>query len=100
MNVIAERRLVAVYPGVASVPVCLRIGRPQPRPDGEWACPVQGEGLRLWEGPIDLLGVDGWQALMIGLRFLREMLTREAEQGTVFHWENGEGPVSLDEVFA
>ncbi len=62
-------------------------------------CPVQGEGLRLWEGPSELFGVGSWHALMIGLRFLREILTGEVRQGTVFHWEDGEHPIRVEELF-
>jgi hypothetical protein len=100
MDVVAERRLLALFPDGASVPVCLRVGRPRPHPLGDWVCPVQAEGLRIWEGPSEFFGVGSWQALMIGLRFLREMLAAEMDKGAVFHWEDGEHAISLEELFS
>jgi hypothetical protein len=99
MDVIAEHKLLALYPDGTASPVCLRVGRPEPRSDGDWVCPVQGEGLRLWEGPTELFGVGSWHALMIGLRFLREILASEVRQGAVLHWEGGEHSTSVDELF-
>jgi hypothetical protein len=100
MDVIAERRLVALFPDGGPVPVCLRVGRPAPHPKGDSVCPVQAEGLRLWEGPGEVFGVDSWQALTLGLRFLQSMLAAETERGAVFHWEGGERAVSVEELFA
>ena len=100
MDVIAEHRLVASYPDRGPAPVVLRVGRPYAHPKGSHACPVQAEGLRLWQGPRDIYGVDAWQALMLGLRFLQSMLTAEAERGVVFHWEDGEHAVTVEEIFA
>jgi hypothetical protein len=100
MDVVAEHRLIATFPNSEAVPVCLRVGRPRPEPMGDWVCPVQGEGLRLWEGPSELLGVSSWHALMIGLRFLREMLAAEVRKGAVFHWEGSEHAISVEELFA
>ena len=81
MDVIAERRLIATFPDGGPIPVVLRVGRPYPHPKGDYACPVQAEGLRLCEGPNDIFGVGSWHALMLGLRFLRSMLASEAKRG-------------------
>ena len=99
MDVIAEHRLVATFPDGELVPVVLRVGRPYAHPKGDHACPVQAEGLRLWDGPSDIFGVGTWHALMLGLRFLRSMLATEAERGAVFHWEGAEHAVSVEELF-
>ncbi|HKB02457.1 MAG TPA: hypothetical protein VKD90_09565 [Gemmataceae bacterium] len=100
MDVIAELRLVAMFPNTGPTPVVLRVGRPYAHPDGDHACPVQADGLRLWRGPTDICGVGTWHALMLGLRFLRQMLAAEADRGAVFHWEGGEHPVRVEELFA
>ncbi|MEI7688351.1 MAG: hypothetical protein WCL32_25370 [Planctomycetota bacterium] len=99
MDVIAEHHLVATYSDGASGPVTLRVGRPFAHPLGDHACSVQAEGLRLWEGPKEIFGVGTWQALVLGLRLLRSILSAEAERGTVFRWESGEDAVSVDELF-
>lgn len=99
MDVVAERRLIATFPDSAVVPVCLRIGRPRPHPKGDWICPVEAEGLRLWQGPTEFFGVGSWHALMIGLRFLHEMLATEVRNGAVFHWEDGQQAVTVEELF-
>ena len=99
MEVIAEHKLLVLYPDGAAIPVCLRVGPLIPHPKGDWVCWVQAEGLRLWQGPTSLFGDGSWHALMVGLRFLQEMLAGEVRQGAVLHWENGEYPTSLEEVF-
>lgn len=99
MDIIAEHRLAATFSDGASALVTLRVGRPYVHPNGNHACLVQAEGLRLWEGPSDIYGVGTWHALMLGLRFVRLMLEAEAERGAVFHWEGGEHAVSVEELF-
>src|SRR5438876_681954 len=56
MDVIAEHRLEAHYPDGVVVSVCLRVGRPKPHSNGDYVCPVQAEGLRLWQGPKEFWG--------------------------------------------
>jgi hypothetical protein len=99
MDVIAEQRLLVVFPDGETKPVILRIGRPFPHPKMDHVCPVQAEGLRLWQGPTEFVGVGTWHALMLAIRFLREMLTAEVERGAVFHSEGGEYAISIDELF-
>ena len=99
MDVIAEHRVVATFPDSVLSAVVLRVGRPYAHPKGDHACPVQAEGLRLWQGPSDIFGVGTWHAMMLGLRFLRSMLAAEVERGAVFHWEGGEHAVSVEELF-
>jgi hypothetical protein len=90
VDIIAEHRLVATFPDSGPTSVVVRLGRPYAHPNGDHACPVQTEGLRLLEGPSEIFGVGTWHALMLGLKFLRSMLATEAERGAVFHWEGGE----------
>ena len=99
MDVVAEKRLVAVYPDGASTPIHLRVGRPMPHPRGDWFCEVVAEGLRHWQGPSKICGVETWQALMLGLRFLREVVRSEVRDGAVFHWEDGEHVLYIDKLF-
>jgi hypothetical protein len=100
MDVFAEQRLVAMFPDAGASPVVLRVGRPYAHSEGDHACLVQADGLRLWQGPTDICGVGTWHTLMLGLRFLRQMLAAEADRGAVFHSEGGEHPISIEELFA
>jgi hypothetical protein len=100
MDVIAEERLVATFLDGSPVPVVLRIGRPYAHSECDFACPVQAEGLRIWQGPKEFFGVSNWQSLMLALRFLRSMLATEVERGAVFHSEGGEDPIRVEELFA
>ena len=99
MDVVAEHRLVVTFPDGGPVPVVMRVGRPFAQPNGDYACPVQAEGLRLWEGPNDIFGVSSWHALMLGLMFLRRMLAAELERGAVLHWEGGDHSISVEQLF-
>ena len=100
MDVIAEYQLVAKLPDSDPVTVSLRIGRPTPHPQGDFVCSVQAEGLQIWQGPSDIFGVGSWHALMLGLHFMRSMLTAEVKRGAVLYWEDGEHPISVEELFA
>ena len=99
MEVIAERKLFALFPNGKTANVYLCVGRPAAHPNGDWVCPVHAEGLRLWQGPTNLFGVGSWHALMIGLRFLHKILSAEVQQGAVFHYEGGKQPIEVDELF-
>ena len=99
MDTIAEKRLVALYPAGHTAHVHLRVGRPMPDPDGDWGCEVAATGLRIWEGPKTFPGVDSWDALMSGVRFLHMMLSTEESRGVVFHWEDGRHPIRVDALF-
>jgi uncharacterized protein DUF6968 len=99
MDVIAERRLIAIFPNAGPISVHLRIGRPAAHKEEGWVCPVQAQGLRLWQGPAKISGEDSWQALNLALLFLRRMLIAEAERGAEFHYEDGETPIRAQELF-
>ena len=99
MDVIAEHRLEVHYPDGIVVSVCLRVGRPKPHSNGDYVCPVQAEGLRLWQGPKEFWGVGSFHALIIGIRFLHNMLSVEVENGAKLHWEGGMQPLKLSDLF-
>ncbi len=100
MDVIAERRLEAVSPDIGQATIHLRIGRPVPDAEGDWVCWVQADGLCLLHGPTKIVGVDSWQALILALRFLQEMLLAEAERGVMFYWEDGECAITIADLFS
>jgi hypothetical protein len=98
MDWIAETPLRCLYPDGTSVAVTLRVGRPKPHKFG-WACAVAAEGLRVWEGPNEIIGIDSWHALMLALRFLQEMLNREVDRGAVLYWPEETSAKTVQEMF-
>jgi hypothetical protein len=106
MEVIAETKLLVLYSDGQLVPVVLQVGRPTPHEKGnchheveDWDCEVAGTGLRLFQGSTRIRGLSSWDALVNGLRFLREMLSAEVKRGAVFHWEDGEHTMGVEELF-
>jgi hypothetical protein len=99
MDTVAEQRIDFLYPDGRLVPVRVRLGRPYPHPKGDWACVVQAEGLRVWQGPAELFGVGPIHAIMIGAKFLHSMLSVEVERGAVPHYEGGTASMSIDALF-
>jgi hypothetical protein len=99
MDVVAEHTVDVRYPDGNLVRVHLRVGRPFPQPQGDFACPVSADGLRGWERTTEIFGVGSLHALMLGLRFLYYGLAVELERGAILHWEGGEQVLALDELF-
>ncbi|WP_157369443.1 hypothetical protein [Zavarzinella formosa] len=101
MDVIAEQRLDLLYPDGELVPVHIRIGRPQPHPDGkgDWGCLAEATGLRIWDGPQEFFGEGSLQALMLTARFLHSMLLAEIERGAAMPvWPDG-SEMGLNTIF-
>jgi len=99
MDVVAERKLFVTFADGQSSEVHLRIGLPRPHPEIDWVCPVSAKGLRLWQGPTNVMGIDSWQALSLAMRLMRTMLSAEVEEGATFHWEDGEHAIGIDDLF-
>jgi hypothetical protein len=97
-DTIAERALVCVKANGERVPVTLRIGRPYPASDVDWACPVALEGL---ESRLpDMHGVDSFQALMLAQKLLLQLMSGVIEDGGSFHNEEDDSPVDINKLFA
>jgi hypothetical protein len=60
------------------------IGAPQPDGDRAWYCPVRLKGISGKERRI--IGIDSWQALILGIRFVELMLRREIREGGQLFW--------------
>ncbi len=78
---IAERDVVCIFSDGHRETIRLRVGKPRPSPSGDWECPVAAEGL--YKRLHAIVGVDSWQALKLGLRFLEELLETEVCRGAV-----------------
>jgi hypothetical protein len=95
---IAERTLLCIKPSGDRIPVTIRIGKPYPASDVDWACPVALEGL---ESRLpDIHGVDSLQALMLAQRLVLQLMTGVIEDGGSFRTTEEDLPVDIKELFA
>jgi hypothetical protein len=97
-DAIAERTLICVKASGERVPVTLRIGRPYPASDVDWACPVALYGL---EAKLpDMHGVDSFQALMLAQKLLLQLMTGVVENGGRFEDDEDGSPIDINKLFA
>jgi hypothetical protein len=99
MEVVAEQELSALLPDRRVVSVHVRLGRPVRRSTGEWACPVEVDGLPGLQVSCEIFGEGSLQALTLGLRMLQSVLLDATVKGTVFHWPNSEDVVGAELLF-
>jgi hypothetical protein len=45
------------------------------------------------------VGIDSWQALMLAVRLLEDLLSTEVERGAILHWPDDTAAVSLARLF-
>ena len=95
-EVVAERELVGETSAGGRFPIRIRIGKPYPASDIDWACPVTVEGME-WPFP-DMHGVDSLQALTLALNFARHSLEDFLKKGGALFWPEGE-PATLESIF-
>jgi len=86
-----------VRPGGERVSVTIAVGHPYPTSEGDWACPVEIDGL---QGRLDdIAGTDSMQALCLAIRTARDLLTSfMVDGGRILDPGTGE-EVSLDDHF-
>jgi len=72
-------RLLCIRPDGERIEVTVAIGHPYPTGAGDWACPVEIDGLhgRL----VDICGIDSLQALCLAIRLVEERLRAFAAAG-------------------
>ena len=97
-DAVAERTLVCVKANGERVSVTLRIGRPYPASDADWACPVALEGLE--RKVPDIHGVDSFQALMLAQKLLLQLMTGVIQDGGRFEDDEDGSPIDLKTLFA
>ena len=95
-EVVAERELIGETVARGRFPVRIRIGKPYPASDVDWACPVAVEGME-WPFP-DMHGVDSLQALTLALYIARQSLEDFLEKGGTLFWPEGEA-ATLESIF-
>jgi hypothetical protein len=99
VDTVAFHRLHIGYPDGRTQSICLQVGKPELQPNSNWVCAVQVEGLSLEGGHFPNYGGSSWQALMVGLRFLHNLLWVEVRRGATLYSERGKYPISLAELF-
>jgi hypothetical protein len=95
-NIIASRKVKAVDSKGKAFNLEIVIGLPFQVSQDEWTCPVSLEGLYKHRGPI--FGVDSLQALMLAIKFVKDLLEDFFEKGGNIYWFDDSKPVSLDEL--
>ena len=81
----------------------ISISSPYPKETGEWACLFELSGAKQEEEKHEYFGVDGLQALILSLFYLRSVLARLRKKGYAFHAiESGEQihPEAFFDVFS
>lgn len=99
-EIIAERTVYAVDKDSRGFEIRLLIGRPY-RTESEnesWACPIATVGL---PHPLpDMVGVDSWQALMLGRSILRSVLSSFIDDGGRLYWEKDGDEQNIEDIFS
>jgi hypothetical protein len=65
----------------------LSVDLPCAKPEGEWGAVVRIEGLEARSR--EIFGVDAWQAVQLGMRFLATRLEHFESHGWRYFWELG-----------
>lgn len=95
-NIVASRKLKAVDSAGKTFDLTIVIGLPFEVGQDEWACPVSLEGLYKQRGPI--FGVDSFQALMLAIKFVKDLLEDFYEKGGKIYWSDDSKPILLNEL--
>ncbi|WP_148300334.1 DUF6968 family protein [Holophaga foetida] len=97
METIAARDLILVNPDGEHRALPLCIGKPYEVSNLEWACPVQAEAIGIAAESIQ--GVDSFQALMLALDTIRQVMLNLSQEGFVFLNAEDNSPVDVVQLF-
>ncbi|UCF88767.1 MAG: hypothetical protein JSV70_00470 [bacterium] len=95
-NIVASRKVKAVDFTGKTFDLTIVIGLPFEVGHDEWACPVSMEGLYKQRGPI--FGVDSFQALMLAVKFVKDLLKDFQDKGGSIYWADDSKPASLNDL--
>lgn len=95
-RIVASRKLKAVDANGKASDLEIVIGLPFEVSQDEWACPVSLEGLFKHRGSV--FGVDSLQALMLAIKFVKDLLEDFYEKGGKICWFDDGKPVSLEDL--
>jgi hypothetical protein len=96
-EIIAERTMIFENKNGARKSITIRIGKPYPVSDSEWACPVALDGL--YSNLHDQYGIDSLQSLNLAVSLTRQLLLGLEEDGGRFFFEEGSAPIGVAEIF-
>ena len=94
---IGAAQFLCVHAGGERMEVVVALGHPYPTSEGDWACPVEIDGLH---GELaDIHGIDALQALCLAIRLVGERLAAfVADGGRILHPTTGES-IALESYF-
>jgi hypothetical protein len=82
-----ERLWHAEAPTGEKCPVTLSVSSPRLEPDGPWFVVVSMVGLE--DDALKIYGEDGWQAVVLGMRFIATRIEDYSSRGWRFTWGAG-----------
>ena len=92
-----EREWLAVAPNGTEHKLLLSVGNLSRQPTGDWVADVSlGE---IEPQPHTIHGVDSWQAVHEGMRFVAARIKHLEAQGWRFYFERGDEPASASDLF-
>jgi len=94
---LVKRTWFAIAPDGGHHEVDLIVGPPTQRSSGDWAVRVS---LGVVEPrPTEIYGVDSWQAMNLGMRFIGRLLESAEKEGWQFYWNSGGERASPGDLF-
>ena len=92
-----ERTWFAIAPDGGHHEVNLVVGTPTLRSGGDWAVSVS---LGVVEPRrMEIYGVDSWQAMNLGMRFIGRLVQTAEKEGWQFYWNAGGERTSPSDLF-
>lgn len=89
-GIAALRTWFAIAPDGAEIDAILTVGIPYLRPGGEWAAEISLGALEP-DSNVHICGVDSWQAIHLGMLFIKRRIEDYERRGWRFFWaRNGE----------
>ena len=97
-QILAERELLGLKPDGSKSKIIIRIGMPYQSSEVDWACPIEAIGLH--KKLADIHGIDSFQALMLSLHLLKQILSRYVEEGGKLYFSDSQTEISIEDLFA
>ena len=94
---IAERVITGKRSNGEKFPITIGIGKPYKSNMESWACPVALGGL--YDELADIHGVDSFQALMLGISLIKNLLLAFEEKGGELWTLDENEKVNVEDIF-
>jgi hypothetical protein len=96
-QILAERKILGKRSNAEKFPITIRIGEPYEHNMGSWACPTALDGLH--SKLADIHGVDSFQALMLGISLIKNLLVSFEEEGGELWTLDESERISVEDIF-